>query len=309
MKAQRSEEQRPEAMEHRPGARGKRREVRFVRTSKPFCFCDAASQLVPAESGSNRLLQIGAAFLVSINAVPSLARRRSLSVIARASRIRASCSRTSARRNMRPTARSNKTTVSSVSRVIVSSTVATRVAQRRNGDTARRCCAVKRAPSRTSLRSCSGWMLSARADQWRSRSVQRVAPPDVQERGDREPQAADAPKPVRASSLLVNEASQRFDLRRGKPRVSRSATWRSASVAAAATRRSMTEVGARSSSVDAAAIVMAFVFPSAIGNRHASDSRLCSGANMRKTNAARSALSCSPGLVASGVIGKCPGAT
>jgi len=62
MKAERSEEQRPEAMEHRPGARGKRREVRLVRTSKAFCFCDAARQLVPADRGSNRLLQIGAAF-------------------------------------------------------------------------------------------------------------------------------------------------------------------------------------------------------------------------------------------------------
>ena len=46
--------------------------------------------------------------------------------------------------------------VSSVKRVMVSSAVATRVARRRNGDSACRCCAVKRAPSRASLRKRSG---------------------------------------------------------------------------------------------------------------------------------------------------------
>ena len=48
-------------MQHRPGARGKGREIRFVRARKAFCFFDAAGQLVPADRRSDRLLQIGAA--------------------------------------------------------------------------------------------------------------------------------------------------------------------------------------------------------------------------------------------------------
>src|ERR1700744_1770009 len=65
------------------------------------------------------------------------ANKRTLSLMARASFSKAFCSRTSARRNMRPTARSNRATPSSVNRVIVSRTVATSVASRRKGDSAR----------------------------------------------------------------------------------------------------------------------------------------------------------------------------
>ena len=63
MKAERSKEQRPETMQYRPGARGKGREIRFVRARKALCLLDAACQLVPADRCSDRFLQIGAALL------------------------------------------------------------------------------------------------------------------------------------------------------------------------------------------------------------------------------------------------------
>jgi hypothetical protein len=50
-------------------------------------------------------------------------------------------------------------------------------------------------------------------------------------------------------------------------------------------------------------ITMASVFPSATGNSHASNSRLCSGASMLKPNAAHSALSCSRRVGWGAVIG------
>jgi len=58
--------------------------------------------------------------LASINAAPSLASKRTLSLTARASRRTAFSSRASARRNIRPTARLNRPTLSSVRRVVVS---------------------------------------------------------------------------------------------------------------------------------------------------------------------------------------------
>jgi hypothetical protein len=49
----------------------------------------------------------------------------------------------------------------------------------------------------------------------------------------------------------------------------------------------------RSSPINAAAIAMVSVFPSATGSSHASNSRVCLGSNMRKPNVARSARNCS----------------
>ena len=95
--------------------------------------------------------------LAAISAAPSWANRRTLSLIARALRSSASSSRASARRNMRPTARSNRATPSSVSRAWC------RARWRRawpagGAATARAGAArVKRPPSRASWRSRSGW--------------------------------------------------------------------------------------------------------------------------------------------------------
>jgi hypothetical protein len=70
--------------------------------------------------------------------------------------------------------------------------------------------------------------------------------------------------------------------------VSWSATWRSATTRTAATKRSITlGLGAtirrrRSSSISAAATLMALVVANATGNSQASNSRPCPGAYMRK---------------------------
>jgi hypothetical protein len=60
VKAERSKKQWSETMQHRQGTRGEGREIRFVRTHKVFRLFEAARQLVPADRGSERLLQIGA---------------------------------------------------------------------------------------------------------------------------------------------------------------------------------------------------------------------------------------------------------
>ena len=87
----------------------------------------AASRSQPTDPATAPSKSVPAC-LASINAVPSLASKRTLSLTARASRNTASSSRASARRNIRPTARSNSATPSSVSLVVVSRTVATSVA-------------------------------------------------------------------------------------------------------------------------------------------------------------------------------------
>ena len=72
MKAERSEEQRSDPMQYRPGARSKGRKIGFVRACQAFRLVNAAGQPVPADRGSNGLLQIGAA-------LPGLDQRRSQS--------------------------------------------------------------------------------------------------------------------------------------------------------------------------------------------------------------------------------------
>jgi hypothetical protein len=128
MKAKRTQKQGPEPMQDRPSARSKSREVRFVWARKAFASSTLRASLSQPIVTATVSCKSAPLSLASINAAPSLANKRTLSLIARASRRRASYSRVSAHRNMRPTARSNSATVSSVKRVIVSRTVATRVA-------------------------------------------------------------------------------------------------------------------------------------------------------------------------------------
>src|SRR6516225_6372727 len=56
-----TEEQRPQPMQHRPGASGEGRQVCFVRARQTVRLCDAAGQLIPADGSGNRLLPVGAA--------------------------------------------------------------------------------------------------------------------------------------------------------------------------------------------------------------------------------------------------------
>ena len=181
--------------------------------------------------------------LAAINAAPSLANRRTLSLAARASRSTASSSRASARRNIRPTARSNRPMPSSVRRAVVSSTVATRVALRRSNDSARRCWAVKRSPSRASLRSRSGCTPSAQAGSrpmarsrvncWtmRSRALWPGAPGGCR---------AQASVLMEVPFLGSSRSSSALAWATDKAAVSCPATWRSATTRVAATRRSTT---------------------------------------------------------------------
>ena len=60
---ERTEEQGPEPMQHRPSARGKCRQIGLVRTCEALGLVDAARQLVPADGGGDGFLQIIAAIL------------------------------------------------------------------------------------------------------------------------------------------------------------------------------------------------------------------------------------------------------
>jgi hypothetical protein len=57
-----SQEQWTKTMQNRPGARSKRGEVRLVLAREPFRLFDAVRELVPADRGSDRRLQIGTGF-------------------------------------------------------------------------------------------------------------------------------------------------------------------------------------------------------------------------------------------------------
>ena len=93
-----------DARRHRIRAAAGRRQVGLVGPGQALGFGDAGRELLPTNRGCDRIVQVGIARLGvdQISAVPCLASDRTLSLTARASRSRVPCSRTSARRNMRP---------------------------------------------------------------------------------------------------------------------------------------------------------------------------------------------------------------
>ena len=122
-KLERAEKQWPQPVQHRPGPYGERWQICLVRVGLSLLASAtlAASRSQPTETATAPSKSVPDC-LASISAAPSLASRRTLSLTARASRNTASSSRASARRNMRPTARSNSATPSSVNLAEVSRT-------------------------------------------------------------------------------------------------------------------------------------------------------------------------------------------
>ena len=85
------EEHRSEPVQHRPGTRGQCRQVHFVRAGEAFGFGDAFGELFPADGRTTAPSRSASPLaLAAIRAAPSLAKSRTLSLTARASRRTAS---------------------------------------------------------------------------------------------------------------------------------------------------------------------------------------------------------------------------